>query len=560
MARSASGAVRAYFMVTLSEPLATPVTFHYATSDGTALAGRDYQSLSGIAFIGPGSIRQKLAVTVYGVNSNHPETATSKVAFTMTISHAVGATIDRSHAQGTILELPSVSVSDVKVVQALKKPPVGESPIAAYFSISISPRLDRPVTVNYRTVDGTAVHGVDYRATSGVVTIPANSVVVRVPVKIKTADQSKYVYSAAHTVFYLDISTSISGVYVTRWQGKATITEHQPATAFASSAASLSIEGPSVARSASGAVRAYFMVTLSEPLATPVTFHYATSDGTALAGRDYQSLSGIAFIGPGSIRQKLAVTVYGVNSNHPETATSKVAFTMTISHAVGATIDRSHAQGTILELPSVSVSDVKVVQALKKPPVGESPIAAYFSISISPRLDRPVTVNYRTVDGTAVHGVDYRATSGVVTIPANSVVVRVPVKIKTADQSKYVYSAAHTVFYLDISTSISGVYVTRWQGKATITEHQPVARMLVDVASTGPVARSSPAFLAPGLPYTQLGPASRVVRGHTFSTQLSVELPEAGETLRVQIPGGQGSGNSTTGLDPVAAIAEAALA
>jgi hypothetical protein len=472
--RSVSGDVTAYFMVTLSKPLETAVTFRYATSNGTALAGQDYQTESGTSIIGPGAIRQKIGVTIYGVSRKHPQIYTPKVYFTMTISDATGASIDRSHARGTILQMPSLSIGNARVVQAQQKPPPGRRPIYAYFIVSISPRLDQPVTVDYNTVDGTAIHGVDYTAAAGSLTLPADARFVRVPVKIKAANQKKYVYSAAKTVFYVDISSPNRDVYVTRSRGTGTITEQNPTTA--SSVPTLSIAGPAVARSASGHVTAYFMVTLSKPLETAVTFRYATSNGTALAGQDYQAESGTSIIGPGAIRQKIGVTVCRVSSEHPVTGTSKVYFTMTISHAVGAKIYRSHARGTILQMPSLSIGNARVVQAQQKPPPGRRPIYAYFIVSISPRLDQPVTVDYNTVDGTAIHGVDYTAVSGSVTIPANAVSVRVPVIIRAANQKGYAYSSTTTVFYVRISTPNSDVYLRRSRGTGTITEQDPAAR------------------------------------------------------------------------------------
>lgn len=272
------------------------------------------------------------------------------------------------------------------------------------------------------------------------------------------------------------------------------------------------------------------MVTLSQPLSRPVTFQYATSNDTARAGKDYEATSGTSLIGPGAIRQKIAVTVYGVSRKHPETGTAQVYFTMTISDAMGAKIDRSHARATILEIPSVSISDSSVVQALRRPPLGETPIDAYFSISISPTLSHPVTVDYKTADGTAIHGIDYKPTSGTVTIPANRVSVRVPVLIKAADQNKYVYSYAKTTFYVDISTPDPNVYITRSRGKGTIKEQKPegplfAMRVTRDLGepSSGSIATPPDAVLA----------ADMLVGGATYAPDIPGRREERTTALGV---------------------------
>ena len=43
------------------------------------------------------------------------------------------------------------------------------------FSISVTPTCSKPITVNYKTVDATAVAGKDYTALTGKLTIPANT-------------------------------------------------------------------------------------------------------------------------------------------------------------------------------------------------------------------------------------------------------------------------------------------------------------------------------------------------------------------------------------------------
>jgi len=88
-----------YFTVTLGAPLTSSVTFNYATSDGTALAGRDYLATSGSTTIAAGSTSAVIPVTLL---ANAPPSASR--TFKFTISNASGGvTIYTATGTGTVL-------------------------------------------------------------------------------------------------------------------------------------------------------------------------------------------------------------------------------------------------------------------------------------------------------------------------------------------------------------------------------------------------------------------------------------------------------------------------
>lgn len=85
-----------------------------------------------------------------------------------------------------------------------------------------------------------------------------------------------------------------------------------------------------------------------------------------------------------------------------------------------------------------------------------------FSISVTPTCSKPITVNYKTVDATAVAGKDYTALTGKLTIPANTLSAYVDVTVlkdslRQEDQTFTLELSAPT------NASISGT------GKATGT-------------------------------------------------------------------------------------------
>ncbi len=88
-----------YFTVTLGGPLSSAVTFNYATSDGTALAGRDYQATSGSTTIAAGSTSAVIPVTLL---ANAPPSTSRTFKFTISNTSG-GITIFTATGTGTVL-------------------------------------------------------------------------------------------------------------------------------------------------------------------------------------------------------------------------------------------------------------------------------------------------------------------------------------------------------------------------------------------------------------------------------------------------------------------------
>ena len=138
------------------------MTVNYATSDITATAGSDYQSVSGTVTFAPGQTSQNITVYVYGDTTDEPDES-----FDFNLSGAVNATINPTQfARGRILNDDlTVSVSDAAAVTEGNS---GTTP--AVFTISLSSPSTHSVTVGYYTSGGTATYGTDYTMTNGEVT------------------------------------------------------------------------------------------------------------------------------------------------------------------------------------------------------------------------------------------------------------------------------------------------------------------------------------------------------------------------------------------------------
>jgi hypothetical protein len=93
-----TGEAEAVFVVQLSDPSALEVTVDYATSNGTASAGEDYEPASGTLVFAPGEVAKAFSVPVLGdrrVESNE--------TFSVNLSDAINASFANNEATGTIV-------------------------------------------------------------------------------------------------------------------------------------------------------------------------------------------------------------------------------------------------------------------------------------------------------------------------------------------------------------------------------------------------------------------------------------------------------------------------
>ena len=95
--REAEGAVLS-FRVTLDEAQASAVSVRYATSDGTATAGADYEAVSGALRFGPGETAKTVSVPV--LNDAHDE---GSETLALALSAPFGAEVADGTATGTIV-------------------------------------------------------------------------------------------------------------------------------------------------------------------------------------------------------------------------------------------------------------------------------------------------------------------------------------------------------------------------------------------------------------------------------------------------------------------------
>ena len=379
----------ASFEVTLSSAPTRAVTVAYRTVDGTAVAGADYTTTSGmLTFEVNGDRTQRVEVpTLEDDEAEETET------FTVQLSAPSGATVADGTGTGTIIDddgggggggsVPRIEIEDAEVT---------EGGIAS-FEVTLSSAPTRAVTVAYRTVDGTAVAGADYTTTSGMLTFEVNGDRTQ-RVEVPTLEDDE----AEETETFTVQLSAPSGATVADGTGTGTIIDDDGGGGGGGSVPRIEIEDAEVTE---GGI-ASFEVTLSSAPTRAVTVAYRTVDGTAVAGADYTTTSGmLTFEVNGDRTQRVEVpTLEDDEAEETET------FTVQLSAPSGATVADGTGTGTITdndEAPTITIGDAE--------PVRESGTAE-FTVRLSSASGRPVTVAYRTVDGTAVAGADYTAAGG----------------------------------------------------------------------------------------------------------------------------------------------------
>jgi urease beta subunit len=312
----------------------------------------------------------------------------------------------------------------------------------AVFAVTAS----RPVraTVEFSTVDGTALAGLDYELASGTLTFTKGRSMRRVVVDVlgDSLDEvdERFTVRLSHAV----------GAMIADPTARATISDDDAA-------------GPTVSIGDSTISEAQqsqaFIVTLAAPMADPVTVDFATADGTATAPADYGSASGTLTFEPGQTVKQVVVSLVGDQS--PEI---NETYSVNLSNATGASIGDGVAVGTITDndTPTITVANVTVTEG------NFGTVNAIFVVTLSAQSSQAVSFEYATADGSATAPTDYTATTGSLTFEPGQTVkqIVVPVVGDTAIETA-------EAFALNLSNPVNATFADP-AAQGTITDNDTV--------------------------------------------------------------------------------------
>jgi len=264
------------------------------------------------------------------------------------------------------------------------------------FTVSLFKLAFQDVTVNYATADGTATAPDDYTAVSGVLTIPAGSAQGKIAVPIN----NDLMFEPDET-FTLNLSNPQGATFVIKSQGTGTIKDNDPQP-------TITVNDIEFGEGNSGNTPFNFSISLSNPSYQPITVQYATADGTATAGSDYQAANATFTFQPGQPFQNVPLSVNVVGDTVIE---SKETFLLNLSNPVNATIARAQGVGTIVDDDAAAGPTIQFSQATYA--AAEQLSAMTVMVTRSGDASAAASVDYATSDGSAVQKGDFEYAAGI---------------------------------------------------------------------------------------------------------------------------------------------------
>ena len=425
-----SGTTSANVTFSLSAASSNTVTVNYATTNGTATVNSDYVTQNGTVTFSPGQTSRTVSFGISGDTLVEPNET-----FFVDLSSPVGASITKSRGVVTILNDDSVSINinDVSIVEG------NSGSKNATLTLTLSAVSAINVTVSYNTTNASATAGSDYIAKSGTVTFTPGVTTQSITVSIIGDTVAE-----ADETFFVDLSSPVG----------ATLADNRGVVTIANDdSPSLSINNVSLNEGNGGATNANLTVTLSTASANTVTVNYATTNGTATAGSDYTTKSGTLSFAPGVTTQIIPISILGDTIVEP----NETLF-VDLSSPTGATIAQSRGTITIVNDDSATLS----IGSASLNETDSATTNAVLTVMLSAASASTVTVNYGTINSSAVAGSDYIAKNATLTF--------------TPGQTSQTISVAvigdtlvepNEAFFVDLSSPV-GASITQSRGTVTI--------------------------------------------------------------------------------------------
>jgi hypothetical protein len=285
-----TGVVEAVFNVTLDYGADQPVTVQYATADGGATAGSDYQAVGGTLTFAPGETSKTITVPVNGDRLPEPNET-----FFVNLGSPTNALLADEQGQGTIVDDEPHSYLSITSASR-SEGNIGQTPLT--FAVTLSSPYDAPVTVEWTTADGGATAGSDYQAASGMLTFAPGETSETITAQV-IGDRLPEQNESFRVLLSNPTNAIIAGS-----EAVGTIVDDEPR---------ISISDVTKREGHSKKTTLFtFTVTLSNAYDEPVTMSFATADGTAkTSDQDYVAKTGTLTFAPGETTKTITITING---------------------------------------------------------------------------------------------------------------------------------------------------------------------------------------------------------------------------------------------------------
>lgn len=380
-------ASQATFTISLSEAFSSTTTLDFATVPGSADAGSDFIGRSGTVTFVAGQTEAEVTVALKSDSVVEPgETFGLKVS---------GAGL-AGFGQATI-----VNDDGRTPILTLETDRSSEYPGNVYFTARLSEASTSAVTVQYATHSGSAISGTDFGPASQTITFAAGQTE-------KVFYVNGYNDSLSERDEYFGIEL-VNPVGASFGGGNLALRRHGW---FLDDDAgggqrSLAVAAPVVEE---GGGKATFTLSLSEAFASDTTMHFQTVAGSGRSGSDFAARTGTITFAAGQTEATVGVTL-----KNDRVSESAETFGLKVTGGGLA------AFGEAKILDADATRPVLTLQADRST---EYPGNVYFTARLSEASRSTVTVDYQTVNGTAIAGTDFGVSSSTLTFAAGETVKR----------------------------------------------------------------------------------------------------------------------------------------
>jgi protocatechuate 3,4-dioxygenase beta subunit len=301
--------------------------------------------------------------------------------------------------------VPTVSVSDVSVTEGTRG-----RVTTATIPVTLSEAASRPVRIAFRTQADTATgtgSARDFLPARGVLTIRRGATTGQIRVRVRGDSTAE-----ADEVFNVVLTRAVNATLQTGSSGSQSARVVILDDDSSSTTPTIAVTGFTKTEGNDDTTTANFTVTLSAASASTVTVGFATVNGTATAGLDYQAASGTLTFAPGETSKVVTVTILNDTA-----AESSETLTLNLNNPTNATISSvaGSAVGTIVDDDSTSATPAIIITGFSTTEGNSGTKTANFNVTLSAASASAITVAYATANGSATAGSDYQAASGTLT-------------------------------------------------------------------------------------------------------------------------------------------------
>jgi len=449
-----SGDGNAYLPVLRTNGSSGSVSVAYTTVQGTALPGLNYVTTSGTLTFGSGVTSESVVVPL--VNSSIVQ---GPVSLSVVLSNPTGGATLTAPTNTTLTILNTNTGFAFLNATNYVRETNGDVPIFVQRIGGTS----GSASVNYSTTAGTAQPGVNYNTISGTLNFSVGESLQAISLPLIYDPQV-----TGNLNLTMQLSNPGAGTVLGSPSNTLVVVEDADAgVSFTNSAASFS-KNVGIALIPVVTTNTAVEPVLVNSNTVPMSVHYATANGTALAGVDYQATSGVLFFTNGIGTNLISVPII---NNSLVLGNRSFSVSLSSPTAPGQLVAPSNQVVTIVDNNSGLSFSSPVYTVLK------TGVSAAIAVLRTDNTNITSTVNFATANGSAVAGTDYFATNGVLVFTNG----------QTSQTFAVIVIANTTVqpdktVLLQLSSPTNGILIAPYA--ATLTIHDNSGSLVVPAGST----------------------------------------------------------------------------